>query len=68
MSYELQQRGRASIDFLVTLQRESSALEEPPSALGIAVGDDFVHPEPGAQLGFDAMEDGNCGKVILDWE
>ncbi len=56
MSYELQQRGRASIDFLVTLQRESSALEEPPSALGIAVGDDFVHPEPGAQLGFDAMQ------------
>jgi SAM-dependent methyltransferase len=31
-------------------------LEEPPSALGIAVGDEFVHPEPGAQLGFDAMQ------------
>ena len=43
MSYQLQQRGRASIDFLVSLRRESNALEELPSAAGVAIDEAFAH-------------------------
>ena len=56
MNYQLKQRGRASIDFLVTLRRESNALEVSPSAIGVAINAAFAHPAFNADLGFEKMQ------------
>ena len=54
--YQLQQRGRASIDFLTDLRRCSNRLEADPAIAGINPGAMFDHPQSGTELDFVSMQ------------
>ncbi|MDG2154728.1 MAG: class I SAM-dependent methyltransferase [Gammaproteobacteria bacterium] len=55
-AYQLQQRGRASIDFLTDLRGCSNRLEADPAVAGINPGAIFDYPQPGTNLDFVSMQ------------
>jgi hypothetical protein len=55
-AYQLQQRGRASIDFLTDLRRCSNPLERASAIRDLQTPPEFDHPEPGATPDFCVLQ------------
>jgi|GEM_PF-443697 len=62
-AYQLQQRGRASIDFLTDLRRCSNPLESSAVIRDLQPPPEFDHPKPGSTLDFTALHTDTLHKL-----